>query len=343
MRTADYLMVMAVPRVAADRTVGDAVQSLRSSAWAEMGHVYLVDETSRLIGQVPTERLLCADPAGKLIDLRSEPPIEVRSDDDAERVALLAVERHEADVAVVDSHRRLVGAIPVGPLLALLHEEHVDNFLRMGGIGAVHPEPTAGPDTIAAFRARIPWLVIGLAGGFLAGGVAAMFEVALKQEIALAFFLPLVVYMADAVGTQTETILVRTLAYGDISLGSQLLREGTVGLLIGGTIGVLAGAAFLLWDGRARIAVVIAVTLAVTAVVATQISMRAAVARTAQQASSMLSVAITAVLAYALALGVDLAWQTLPRLAGVMVAIGVAVVVAGDGAFRRYRLFDPGS
>jgi magnesium transporter len=85
----------------------------------------------------------------------------------------------------------------------------VDDFLRMGGIGAFHPEPRAEPDTIAAFRARIPWLVIGLTGGFLAGGVAAMFEVALKQEIALAFFLPLVVYMADAVGTQTETVLVR--------------------------------------------------------------------------------------------------------------------------------------
>lgn len=272
MTTAGDLMTRAVPRASGDQTVADALQSLRSSAWAEVGHVYLVDEKLQLLGQIPIERLLCADPAGKLLDLQGDPPIEVRPGDNAESVALLAVERHEADVAVVDDHRRLVGAIPIGPLLALLHEEHVDNFLRMGGIGAIHPEPLAAPDTIAAFRARIPWLVIGLAGGFLAGGVAAMFEVALKQEIALAFFLPLVVYMADAVGTQTETVLVRALAYGQVSLGSQLLRESAVGLLIGGTIGVLAGAAFLLWDGRARIAAVIAMTLALTAVVATLVA-----------------------------------------------------------------------
>lgn len=272
MRTAADLMIMAVPRVAADQTVGDAVQSLRSSAWAEIGHVYLVDEKSQLIGQVPTERLLCADPTRKLVDLQGDPPIEVRPSDNAERVALLAVERHEADVAVVDRHRRLVGAIPMGPLLALLHDEHVDNFLRMGGISAVHPEPTARPDTIAAFRARIPWLAIGLTGGLLAGGVAAMFEMALKQEIALAFFLPLVVYMADAVGTQTETILVRTLAYGTVSLASQLFREGAVGLLLGGAIGLIAGVAFLLVDGRTRIALVVAVTLAVTTVVATLVA-----------------------------------------------------------------------
>jgi magnesium transporter len=272
MRTAGDLMVMAVPRVGARQTVENAIQSLRSSAWAEIGHIYLVDEKSQLIGQVPTERLLCTDPARKLVDLQGDPPIEVRPGDNAERVALLAVERHEADVAVVDDQRRLVGAIPMGPLLALLHEEHVDNFLRIGGIGAIHPEPTAGPDTMAAFRARIPWLVIGLTGGFLAGGVAAMFETALKQEIALAFFLPLVVYMADAVGTQTETILVRRLAYGKVSLVSQLFQEGAVGLLLGGAIGLIAGLAFLLFDGRTRIAIVVAVTLAVTAVVATLVA-----------------------------------------------------------------------
>ena len=91
-------------------------------------------------------------------------------------------------------------------------------------------------------RARIPWLLIGLAGGFLAGGVASLFEAPLKDNITLAFFLPLVVYMADAVVTQTETILVRALAYGKVSLRTQLLREGAVGLLIGGIVGLSAGA-----------------------------------------------------------------------------------------------------
>ena len=249
MTTAGDLMTTAIPRITGDQTVAGAMESLRSSAWAEVGHVYLVDEKAQLLGQIPTERLLCADPASRLAALRGDPPIEVHPLDNAETVALLAVERHDADVAVVDSRRKLLGAIPIGPLLALLHEEHVDNFLRMGGVGKTHPVPISDPSTMSAFRARIPWLVLGLAGGLLAGGVAAWFEVALKQEIALAFFLPLVVYMADAVGTQTETVLIRTLAYGKVPLGPQLLREGLVGLLIGGTIGTLAGACFLLFDG----------------------------------------------------------------------------------------------
>ena len=52
---------------------------------------------------------------------------------------LLAVEQHDADVAVHDESGRFMGAIPIGWLLALLHEEHVDDILRMGGLAAFHP------------------------------------------------------------------------------------------------------------------------------------------------------------------------------------------------------------
>ena len=266
------LMTVEVPKAAEDQTVSELLSAIRQRPWEELSHIYLVDCQNRLIGQVPIESLLTAEGGKKLSALRGAPPVEVQPDDNAETVALRAVERHDADVAVIDRQQHLLGAIPIGRLLALLHEEHVDNFLRMGGIGAVYPEPTAEPSTVAAFRARIPWLAIGLIGGFLAGGVASFFELALKQEVALVFFLPLVVYMADAVGTQTETILVRALAYGHVSVGAQLLREGLVGSLIGGATGLLAGLALWLWDGRLGMALVVALTLAITAVVATLVA-----------------------------------------------------------------------
>lgn len=272
MTTAADLMTPAVPRANPDQTAGQTLASLRERTWTEAGHIYLLDADARLIGQVPIETLLSAEMHRRLDDLRGAPPLEVSAEDNAETVALTAVERHDADVAVIDTERRLLGAIPIGRLLALLHEEHVDDWLRMGGIGRVHPEPTAQGGAWMAFRARLPWLLMGLVGGFLAGGIAEMFETSLKREIALAFFLPLVVYMADAVGTQTETVLVRALAYGTVSLRPQLLREATVGTLIGGTIGLLAGAGLLYWDGRASVAVIVAATLAVTAVVATVVA-----------------------------------------------------------------------
>jgi len=272
MPLAAELMTTAVPRARLGDTVGSVLAGLRSHRPEEASHLYLVDERSRLVGQVPIEALVTAEPAARLEDLRGEPSVEVHPEENGETVALRAVERHDADVAVIDGERKLLGAIPIGRLLALLHEEHVDDLLRMGGVGATHPAPTEAHGTMTAFRARIPWLVLGLLGGMLAGGVAGLFEASLRREITLAFFLPLVVYMADAVGTQTETVLVRALSYGRVSLLAQLAREGVLGLLIGVTVGVLAGVGLLIWGGRGPIATVVGMTLAATAVIATLVA-----------------------------------------------------------------------
>ena len=105
MRTAKELMTTSVPKAQPDETAGFALERLREQKPEEASHLYLVDEASVLIGQVPIERLIAAAPETTLGDLRGDPPIEVRPDDDAETVALLAVERHDADVAVVDDKR----------------------------------------------------------------------------------------------------------------------------------------------------------------------------------------------------------------------------------------------
>ncbi len=271
MATAADLMTVNIPRSDKHRTVSDMIAVLRDHTWEEVGHVYLVDDQAALVGQVPIERLLEAKEQTALGELQGTPPIEVLPGDPAETVALRAVERHDADVAVIDSRRRLLGAIPIGRLLALLHEEHVDNFLRMGGVSRMdhlHLSLTL-QQTLTAVRARLPWLMIGLAGGFLAGGVASAFEVSLKREVALAFFLPLVVYMADAVGTQTETVLVRRLAYGEVAFWEQLAREVLIGASIGAMVAVVAGCGLWLWNGHPVLAVVVGASLGVTAVVAT--------------------------------------------------------------------------
>jgi len=274
MATAADLMTVDIPRSDRHRTVGEMIAALRGHTWDEVGHVYLVDDEAVLVGQVPIERLLQAKEQTALADLEGLPPIEVLPGDAAETVALRAVERHDADVAVIDSRRRLLGAIPIGRLLALLHEEHVDNFLRMGGVSRIDHQHLSitGRETLTAVRARLPWLMVGLGGGFLASGVASAFEASLKNEVALAFFLPLVVYMADAVGTQTETVLVRRLAYGEVSLWEQLARELAIGASIGTTVAVVAGGGLWLWNGHPALAMVVGASLGVTAVVATVIA-----------------------------------------------------------------------
>lgn len=214
MPTAAELMTSAVPRARPGDTVGSVQAALRSAQLQEASHVYLLDDVARLIGQVPIETLLTAESGSPLGSLRGEPPVEVRPEDSAETVALLAVERHETDVAVIDNERRLLGAIPIGRLLALLHEEHVDDLLRLGGVGTAHPVPTHMDGTFVAFRARMPWLILGLAGGMLAGGVARLFEASLQREIAL------VVAITLAVTAVVATLVASLLPLGLARLGA---------------------------------------------------------------------------------------------------------------------------
>ncbi len=265
-------MTPSVPRAAADSSVASILATLRAERPREASHIYLVDDEGRLIGQVPIENLIAASPDERARNLRGDPPLEFHPEDSAETVALLAVERHESDVAVIDEDRRLLGAIPIGQLLAFLHEEHIDNVLRMAGVGAAHPSPIEEHSLIKALKGRLPWLVIGLIGGILAGGVVSLFEESLKRDVAVAFFLPLVVYLADAIGTQTETILVRHLAYGPVPLIHQLMREGNLGLMMGLALGVVAWATLLILNIGAVIGLVVALAVFASAIVATQMA-----------------------------------------------------------------------
>lgn len=86
---------------------------------------------------------------------------------------------------------------------------------------------------------RLPWLILGLVGGMAATLIVRYFEGALAEKLALAFFIPVVVYMSDAVGTQTETLFIRALAIEKINLKKYLLKEIVIGFLLGAVLSVL--------------------------------------------------------------------------------------------------------
>jgi magnesium transporter len=84
----------------------------------------------------------------------------------------------------------------------------------------------------------MPWLVVGLVGAFLAAGIVGSFESQLRSQIMIAFFIPGIVYMADAVGTQTETLVVRGLSVG-VSIAEVVRRELLTGALVGLSLSLL--------------------------------------------------------------------------------------------------------
>jgi magnesium transporter len=88
----------------------------------------------------------------------------------------------------------------------------------------------------------MPWLLLGLGGALLAADLVSWFETQLQINILLVFFIPGIVYLADAVGTQTETIIVRGLSLG-ISMRRMVSHELVAGVAIGAALGLIAGPA----------------------------------------------------------------------------------------------------
>lgn len=109
---------------------------------------------------------------------------------------------------------------------------------------------------------RLPWLIVGLIGGGIASQIAARYETLLASHISLAFFIPIIVYMSDAVGTQTETVYVRNLSRKQLNFWIYLIKEFLVGIAFGVLFGFLIGSFAYLWRLEYKIALTVGLAMA---------------------------------------------------------------------------------
>jgi magnesium transporter len=118
-------------------------------------------------------------------------------------------------------------------------------------------------------RYRLPWLILGLVGSMLAAALVAQFESVLRAQIAVAFFIPAIVYLADAVGTQSEAVAVRGLSLTEAGIGRLLAGEITAGILMGAILAILAGAFIIVVFDQLDLALAVATSLLCACTIAT--------------------------------------------------------------------------
>jgi magnesium transporter len=159
-------------------------------------------------------------------------------------------------------------------LLQILEHEHEEDLARLGGFlaGASAARAASEESVLRRLWHRLPWLALGLVGAMASALVVGAFEEEIQKQVLLAFFVPAVVYMADAVGTQTETVVIRGMALG-VSIRSVFARELGTGLVIGALLGSLFFPFALVAWGDAPVAAAVALSLGVSCSVATVVAM----------------------------------------------------------------------
>lgn len=115
-------------------------------------------------------------------------------------------------------------------------------------------------------RMRSPSLLIGLILGVVLAFITSNFEEVLIKNIQIAFFMPLIVYMADSVGTQTQNIYARDLKSGKAIFKKYLIKEALIGVSIGAAVSLIVAIITMVWlrSPQVTLAVSLAMFLAVT-------------------------------------------------------------------------------
>lgn len=266
-----------VPTTAPATSVADVRRSIEraTTPWDSVNYVYVLQDARKLVGVVSIKELLAAPSSQRIEAIMRRNPVAVHGHMHEEAAAALAIKHALKAVPVIDRNERFLGVVSSDAILAILHRRHTEHFLRSAGftMPRVHFLDVMKARFGELFRARVGWLAVGLFGGMLAASMTGFFEEVLRQEIILAFFIPVVVYLSDAVGTQTETLFIRSLALERIRLIRYFFRELAVGLALGALFGIVAyGFVMMVWRHPA-IALILAFTFFFTITVATIVGM----------------------------------------------------------------------
>lgn len=215
--TAGALMGKELIQVRADWTVARAIVEMRRQA-REVEHaytIYVVDKDDRLQGILPLKDLLfSAESTRTLIKHIADTDIvSVKATDDVEDVVNLMKKYDVVVLPVVDDGGHLIGRITFDDVMDVMAEEATEDYQLASGISE---DVDATDSPLVQVRARLPWLLIGLAGGVLSSRIIAQYEGQLRIDPTMAFFMPLIAATAGNVGVQSSAIVVQGLAAGTL-------------------------------------------------------------------------------------------------------------------------------
>ena len=233
----------------------------------EIYYVYVVDNDNKLRGVLPLKKLITHPSVSKIKHAMEEAPVAVKADTPIDEVALDFEKYDLVAMPVVDSIGRLLGRITVDDVMDRVREATERDYQLASGLSSdVESDDTLFTQT----KARLPWLLIGMAGGLCNSIILGNFEAGFTVDPTLAIFIPLIGGTGGNVGTQSSAIVVQGLANGSMDLRNsarQLFKELGVGLINGCIISLLVFVYNLIRLGSAHQVTTIAVSLSLIAVV----------------------------------------------------------------------------
>lgn len=257
--TPDYI------RVRAEWTVEQAIAHIRKYGRDSeiFNYMYVTDSNGLLIDIVRMRRIILAAPGTVIKDILNYNCISISAFDDRE-VAVEMIQRYDVNaLPVVDSEGVLVGIVTVDDIMDVAEEEATEDIQKGAGMAPLETKYSAA-SPMQLFRKRIGWLLILIFVNLISAGVISSYEDYVMEFITLALFMPLVIASGGNCGAQSATLMVRSIATGDVELGDWLKsvsKEIFVGILLGTAMALIAGFVGQLYGGDTKIAVIVGLSM----------------------------------------------------------------------------------
>ena len=272
--SAGRLMQREVVTVPSQWNVGQCIDYVRRRADSEDDElprvfydIFAVDGDDHPVGAVSLSKLLSTRRQVPVTEVMEEDMHVINVATDQEDVAFLFRQRDLVSAPVIDDSGKLVGAITVDDVVDVIHEEHEEDIMRMGGV----IEDDLYRAAVSTARARFSWLVVNLLTAILASVVIGLFDATIQQTVALAVLMPIVASMGGNAGTQTLTVTVRALATKELTGANAyrvITKEVIVGIFNGVLFAILSGLVAWGWFGSPVLGGVIASAMVINMVIA---------------------------------------------------------------------------
>jgi magnesium transporter len=240
-----------------DLTIQQALDAIRHGELGEkIIYFYVVNRDGRLVGVLPTRRLLTSPPERRIAEAMIQRVVALPKTATVLEACEAFVLHRFLAFPIVDEQRQLVGVVDVGLLtdeafeaFDLVERERMDALFESIG---VHVSQLKEASPLRAFRFRFPWLLASITSGTGCALLASLYETTLEKSILLAFFLTLVLGLAESVSIQSMTLTIQTLVGTPPTLGWYLRsfrREAGTALMLGAASGLVVGLIVWLWRG----------------------------------------------------------------------------------------------
>lgn len=244
-------------------TVVQCIEEIRKQAEnvSKFYAVYVVDDNDILIGRVALQDLIISDARTVVGDICEKDIIAVETFLEDWEVAEIMRKYDFESIPVVNVRGQLVGRITIDDVVDVITEQADEERQLMTGISEdVEEDDSVWRNT----RARLPWLLIGIAGGLMNAKFMGLFEHELARVTAIAFFTPLIQATGGNVGIQSSSLIVQSLAnpdFVDEGLWKRLLKVFFVALLNGIFLSILVLGANIVLFGEYSLSLVVSIAL----------------------------------------------------------------------------------